>query len=245
MPFAPGAGLSLLILCAWRLPPSAFVRQLFPFLEPVLQPLPPPQWHALSCSLLSAIVSTSLSHVSSQPCAPSSTVSCQSDEAMSNSVADAPTVAIPWFNNIWLDDAASGHRRPTAPATTATSSSSCRGSRSRQSTHSSSRHTVSTMSAIDRISLCSLPSTVRQCSAQDILRTLSDSQSSDLINAPIPHPAVAVTLAEPEVRLALQMKLLHMRSARAKDRRTRTTSAVAASLRNTSSKGRGAITSTR
>lgn len=145
---------------------------------------------------------------------------------------DSSTVAIPWFNNIWLNDTA--QRRTTTTTTTPTTPNpsnplAYQTTASRQSVRSSSRQTVSSLSAAERFSLCSLPSTAtctaRQ-SAQDILRTLSDSNSSDYPT----NPAIAVSMAsqrEHDAHLALQMRILQM-SSTVNQGLTRTTGATLA-----------------
>lgn len=138
------------------------------------------------------------------------------------------TVAIPWFTNIWVNEGIVQPRQTPRPTPTPSASVSRSPSQtsaptsneptirlrsrsepspalSQPHSHSSSHQTISTMSAVDRVSLCSLPSTVHQCSAQDILRTLSDSNSAQDLNT-IP------VVAETDTQLALQMHLLRMRS---------------------------------
>lgn len=125
-------------------------------------------------------------------------------------------MGIPWFNNIWLNDTprsrASAQRAAHPPGTTA---GSYRPTQSRQDIHSSSYQTVSTMSAVDRVSLCSLPSiATARCSAQDlesVLQTLSQSNSSDFLAAPIPHSGMS--LADPDTKVSLHLRLLQLRSA--------------------------------
>lgn len=115
---------------------------------------------------------------------------------MSTSHADTSTVAIPWFNNIWLNDN-SAEAAPSTP---------CRRQRPTSQSASSSLHTISTMSAIDRISVCSVPSSARQCSAQELGCATSSSASYDQLSTQ------QKSIPEPGRDFALQMRLLQMKS---------------------------------
>ncbi|CAN8064587.1 unnamed protein product [Agarophyton chilense] len=115
---------------------------------------------------------------------------------MSASHTDSSTVAIPWFNNIWLNDA----------STESSSATPCRHARLTPQSTSSSRHTMSTLSAFDRMSLCSIPSSARQCSAQELPCVKSNSTSHE-------HLAVSANSdLDSGADLMLHMRFLHITS---------------------------------